>query len=268
MRTTMQTLSRTLGRLTAALPLALVVTLTACEGTTPNEPDSPAPETAEPGTPQPGTPEPGTPEPGTPQPGTPEPGTPEPGTPEPGTPEPDPIPGAITPSLSPKVKFMGGVRLRQSLATGLGLTPNEVCTELGTFDCVDTVHKISLGGVDAEYSRIDEPFETAPISTPIAVDRLALNACALRAERDFAAPGEAVVFGALAAASTGLADTDAVHASVQAVFQRLLRRAASADDLTRLDALATETTTAGESPQTFATLACFIAASSMEHLFY
>ena len=254
------TVATTVGRLTALAFVVLAPTL-ACEGT-----PSPNPE---PGVPDVVTPEPGTPGPGTPEPGTP---TPEPGTPSPeddgGTAEPEPIPGAITPSVAPKVKFIGGARLRAALAQSLDLPLADVCKELGTYDCVDNVHKISLGGVDPEFRRIDEPFKDAPIATPIAVDRVALNACSARSALDFATPESALIFGPLATSTTGLSDTVAIDASVSTLFQRMLRRAPTDGDIEKLRGLAEQTVAASESSQTFATLACFVAATTMENLFY
>lgn len=174
-----------------------------------------------------------------------------------GTPEvvvvPDPA------SRHPQALAKNGEAYSQDLARALGLSREELCVELGQYDCANVAHRIALFGVEPYVLRIDEPLNVTPVSAPLAVDRIALSACERRARADFAAPGSAVVFGALAQGGS-----DGPAQAVRALYDRILARDPETEELNLLLELGAPPAT----PVEFATLACFTVATSLENLFY
>ncbi len=171
-------------------------------------------------------------------------------------------------SSRPRVKFRGGARWGKDLGTALELEQNELCNELGIYDCVGAVHRITLGGVEPYSLGIDKPVETAPVIAPMAADRVALSACDLRAERDLADASKAVVFKEMPA--DGAPDEAARKAMGTRLVERLLRREARAEEVAELvkfwDEVLEEES---EDPRRdWATLTCFSLATSTEALFY
>ena len=184
-------------------------------------------------------------------------------------PEPDPEPGqeGVVASHKARVKFKGGERYARDLSAALELPRDQLCTELGLYDCVDEVHRISLGGVEPYELGIDEPLPVAPVSAAIAVDRVALSACIRRVELDFADPGSAVVFGSLATAGgPQRADLEAVAADL---IDRILRRDATPAEISALADFYVDAEAEADAPaQAFGQLSCFAVATMLEALFY
>jgi hypothetical protein len=176
-------------------------------------------------------------------------------------------PGAGAVSKKARLKFRGGDRLVTDLAEGLGLPRDEVCKELGAYDC-SIVHKVVLGGVEPYHSTIYEPVPKRAVPSALAVDRVALAACGRRAALDFEAPASALVFGEIAA-DPQMGDA-ALEAVVARLYDRLLRRAANAEEKAALVGFARELSSelGPEAPRRFATLGCFAVATTAEALFY
>lgn len=180
----------------------------------------------------------------------------------------DPIDGGVPPdpvivpdpaSRHPQVLAKTGEMYSQDLATALSLPRDQVCRELGSYDCARSAHRIALGGVEPYVLRIDQPLNVTPVSAPLAIDRIALSACGARAQADFAAPSSAVIFGPLAQGGS-----DGPGLAVRALYDRLLGRDPDAAELSAvLELNATPATS-----QEFAVLACFVIATSLENLFY
>jgi hypothetical protein len=176
---------------------------------------------------------------------------------------------------SPKslVRFKGGERLRNDLAATLALADDEVCTELGRLSCVDDVHKVTLGGVDAYASQVFRPSPSTGATTPSAVERVALSACAKRSRRDFADPTQALVWSGLGVDARGNVSDPAGAAPGQAVarlYQRAFGREPTSAEREQLTGfyervLAEKPEGAAEA---WATLACFATLTSLEFLFY
>ena len=162
-------------------------------------------------------------------------------------------------SRHPQVLAKTGEMYSQDLATALALPRDQVCKELGSYDCARVAHRIALGGVEPYVLRIDQPLNVTPVSAPLAVDRIALSACGARAEADFTAPGAAVIFGALAQGGS-----DGPALAVRSLYDRLLGRDPDPSELSAL----LELNVAPASPREFAVLACFVVATSLENLFY
>lgn len=181
-----------------------------------------------------------------------------------------PSPAEPEASSKPRVRAKNGRRFARQLAAGLELPQNGLCSELGLYDCVEEAHLIVMGGVDAAGLGITEPLPVAPVTAPIAYDRVALSACFQRADRDFASPDDAVVFGPLTANEV----SGEVRADVVSdLYLRLLHRDASDFERETLstfftDAVLPHTPDAREAHLQWAGLSCFAIATSVESLFY
>jgi hypothetical protein len=167
-------------------------------------------------------------------------------------------------SKNNRLKFKGGERLVADLATGLSLEPSELCKELGLYDC-KTAANISLGGVEPYVQTIYSPVGERTASTANAVERIALSACHLRMERDFAPAAQAALFAELAAPAPDLAKVEAVS---KRLYQKLLNRDASLEEVSHLTAFWKELSAEKEPAKAFATYACFAIATTEEALFF
>jgi hypothetical protein len=166
-----------------------------------------------------------------------------------------------------RVNFKGGKRLATDLGISLDLEKSEICNELGQYNCTDLAHNITLGGVEPYLQTIYQPIQQLSMSTLNAVDRTVLGACSRRAERDFAEPGTAVVFGAIAG-SKG-ASVAAIRKLSNELYQRLLGRNANRAELDALVKFYEELKATESAPaQAFAIHACFAIATTEESLFY
>ncbi|MFN3199613.1 MAG: hypothetical protein ACE366_14505 [Bradymonadia bacterium] len=160
-----------------------------------------------------------------------------------------------------RVKFKGGKRWARDLAKGLQIPRESVCTELGEYDCVDTVHLIALGGVEPYRLGINDPLPVAPVTAAIAVDRVALAACDVRVTQDLAG-GDAHIYVGLS--GDDKPSEEVLTAAAEKLYDQLLRRDADPDEVKSLLEFYTE----GMSPRDWALGTCFAVASSMEALFY
>lgn len=151
----------------------------------------------------------------------------------------------------------------RDLANGLGLQSWELCHELGTYDCIEDAHRITLGGVEPTSLGIDEPLAHPSVSAPIAVDRVATSACGERYTRDLAGP--AVVFGPVLES-----DTPGHREKVaQALVTRLLGREPNPDEVDALVSLHDTLAPLSDDPaRSWSIGACVVVATSTEALFY
>ncbi len=190
----------------------------------------------------------------------------------PPTTNPPPAGDVVVPSNNARLKLKSGQLYAAALASGLELPRAEVCHELGLYDCVDDVHNIALGGIEPYRTGILEPLEETTVTTPIAADRVALAACTTRAERDFADLANAKLFGALVVKDGALEDVSAapVEATIQRLYQRLVQRDATSDEVAALRDLYTEmaATPSADVAESWAAVSCYAVASTMEALFY
>jgi hypothetical protein len=174
-------------------------------------------------------------------------------------------------SAKGRVNFKGGRRYADDLARALSLPRTELCHELSSFDCVDGVHKIALGGVSPYEGAIYRPLRERTLSTVNAVDRIALTACTERARRDVEAPERAALFAELVRSPSGAGPSaEAIGAVTARLYTQLLGRTPEAAEREALGAFYTELATelGPAAPQRFAALACYAVASSEEALFY
>ena len=152
----------------------------------------------------------------------------------------------------------------RDLAQGLGLSEWELCTELGISDCIQDAHLITLGGVEPARLGIDDPLPEAPVSAPIAVDRVALSACGERLTRDEAGP--AVLFGPVLEKDS----KKNRRAVAEQLIIRLLSREPTKEEVDGLAIdLYADIEAASDAPaRDWAAGACMVVATSTEALFY
>jgi hypothetical protein len=148
----------------------------------------------------------------------------------------------------------------RDLSRGLGIGTDALCLELSRYDCTGA-HRIALGGVDPYDRAVYEPLAEPGISSPLAIDRIALGACGERVARDFA--GEQQMFAEIA-------DGDATPQERALVAERLirslLRRAGEPHEIEAIVALADDP--AVHDARMWGQLACFAVATTLENVFY
>lgn len=172
----------------------------------------------------------------------------------------------VTPSETARIKFKGVTRLVNNLSQALSLPKDQLCKELGTFNCFTQAHEITLGGVEPYVKRINEKWHMPPLSAPITVDRVALASCAERVKRDFADASQALIFKALVSGDTS---ASAREKAVIALYQRLLLREPTKAQADAWVGFFDKVKEKSKKPsQDWATLVCFGVVSSTEFLFY
>ena len=152
---------------------------------------------------------------------------------------------------------------RSDLANGLGLQTWELCAELGTYDCIEDAHLVTLGGVEPAQLGIDDPLPNASVSAPIAADRVAIAACAQRFTRDQAGPS--VLFGPVLDGDTA--------GNRKTVSENLVRRLLGREPNTAeigslLDLHDTLEPLSSDLTRDWSIGACVVVATSTEALFY
>jgi hypothetical protein len=145
-----------------------------------------------------------------------------------GTPPPPPGPLQTPAAKNGRLKFKGGDRITADLASALALEPSAVCKEFGLYDCAGLAHKITLGGVEPYNLTVYQASTERGVSTANAVERLALSACHMRMEKDFADKGKAKLFGELVGAAPSEASLSAVASRL---YLKLLGRAATTEEI-------------------------------------
>jgi hypothetical protein len=181
------------------------------------------------------------------------------------------MPPAETPPVSAKatVKLKDKERLVNDFQRALELSDEELCTEVGSLSCAD-VHGIALGGVDAYDAGIYEPLESTAATTPIAIDRIALNMCQTRAHLDLGDTTQAAIFQL--EVSGGAIDPE--HAStvdaITTLFNRIHLREPTDREVALLQQLYRDIESGGsEQPAAdWAAVGCYAVLSMMESVFY
>ncbi|MDP2344046.1 MAG: hypothetical protein Q8O67_24025 [Deltaproteobacteria bacterium] len=155
--------------------------------------------------------------------------------------------------------------LETDLMAALDLAKDELCSELGLYSCVDFVHLVPLGGNEPFARSQYEPLPSPTVTTPIAFDRVALSACATRADKDIA--GDGVVFASLDFDAAAVDDATAAPV-LEGLGKRLLGRALTPGEIEEFTALTVDDDGAAVSPRDFAILSCFAIATMSETIFY
>lgn len=155
--------------------------------------------------------------------------------------------------------------VEQDLSRALELSPDELCTELGRFRCIDEVHLAGLGGHEPFEQGLYEPLGEPLVTTSLALERVALSACGTRVQRDRTDP---VVFTALALDEPApAANSEAFTQTVQTLYRRLLSRDPLDSEQRALADLLVDDEGEPLSSAEFAHLACFAVATTTEFSF-
>ncbi|QRK12935.1 hypothetical protein JQX13_24630 [Archangium violaceum] len=184
-----------------------------------------------------------------------------------------PPPPELARSTRNNLRFKGPERLTSDFAAALSLPVAQVCNELGQYPCTSSVHTVALGGVEPYGIGIYEPMPFTGVTTPIAVDRVALSACGQRVTLDLTPPTEAVIFGGIDLDSQGrLASRESapVRNAITALYQRALLRDPTEAEVGALLQLATDIESSGsQAPgRDWMKAACFVVLSSAESIFF
>ena len=184
-------------------------------------------------------------------------------------------PVVVVPSIaSPKanVRFLNAPRLSKTFAKALALPENELCTELGQYQCVDFIHKVSLLGTDPYLFGANEPLKATTASTPLIVERVATAGCLSRYKLDRAQPASGIFFHRLVIDASGKANADApeVAAALDGIYVRALQRHATATEVADLKQLYRdiEALPSSKPAEDWAIASCVAVLTSMESLFY
>jgi hypothetical protein len=162
--------------------------------------------------------------------------------------DPNGLPPVVESSKS-RLQFRGGPLYAAMLSNGLGIAPPDLCKELGLYDCVKDVHRIALLDVEPYRTGIIEPLENTVVSTPIAVERVALSACTQWAKK------------APATDHRGIAGS---------LYRGLLQRDPLQTEIDHLETLYAQMAEANAPSldETWAAMSCFAVATTEEALFY
>lgn len=174
------------------------------------------------------------------------------------------------PPTSPKanVRFKGPRRLANDLAQTLGLDPADVCDELDGLSCTDDVHAVTLGGVEPWNLGIYEPAKHSSVTSPIAVDRVVLEACIRAVDRDLA--GSPKVFDLTLDGSALDVDDPSVEATITGLYNRAFLREPDAHEIDALVDLYAdiEASSTSAPARDWAVATCFASLTTLEFLFY
>ena len=181
---------------------------------------------------------------------------------------------------SPKanVRFLNAARMSKTFAKALGLPENELCKELGQYQCVDLIHKISLLGTDPYLFGVNDPLPSTTTSTPLVAERVATAGCVERATRDRAAQGRpskppnGALFYRIVIDANGKTNPDApeLATTVDQLYVRAVQRHARAGEIEQHRQLYRdiEALPSAKPAEDWAIASCVSVLTSMEALFY
>jgi hypothetical protein len=192
--------------------------------------------------------------------------------PQPTTPTTTPEPAAkMAVSTKNDLLWKRARALQNGLAQALAIPPEDVCSELSRYSCIDLVHQVPLGGNEPFAQGLYEPLRTPSTTTALSFDRVVLAACSTAVEID-AARAAPIVFRGHALTDEPLVDRDDATVGARllgtTLFQRVHAREPEAAELDALTELIVDDDGAPLSGRTFAKLACFAVASTTENLFF
>ncbi|MGV3624471.1 MAG: hypothetical protein ACO1OB_26870 [Archangium sp.] len=180
--------------------------------------------------------------------------------------------GGIAKSAKARVRFKGNERFAIDLAVGLGLPIDQVCKELGQYDCAFFVHGVALGGVEPYGVGLYEPPQQTGATTALAVERVVLSACAQRLAADVGNPATALIYRGLPVVDGKLSPVDGpeVRALITDLAQRAWLRDPTAEEVESLIQLARdiEPSHPTDAAAQWGLAACFTVFSSAEAVFY
>ena len=177
----------------------------------------------------------------------------------------------IKSSAKSNLRFKRQQRLANDMAQALGLEPSAVCDELGVADCFE-VHRIPMGGVAPYIEGIFVPLDNTTVTTPLAVERIALAGCEKRVDADLTGSDPQIFKDVLVGPLGNLADPqgEAVRNAIDTLYKRAVLRPASEAEIAHLVAFHQEVVDTGDerSARSWMILSCYAVLTSMEALFY
>ncbi len=175
------------------------------------------------------------------------------------------VPAAPVAAPYGALKQKSGDVVATDLAAALSLPRDALCEELGAYDCVRDVHRITLGGVEPYSLGIRTPLASPSVTAPLALDRLAFAACGERVRLDFDGAETDGLFAALAKTSD-----DAAYLQVATeLVSRLLARDPNPAELEALLGFRDDVSGTGkDAARQWSLGACAAVATSVEFLFY
>jgi len=180
--------------------------------------------------------------------------------------------GSLSRSARGNLRFKGPERLTTDFSAALGLRPEQVCTELGQYQCATLVHNVALGGVDPYGPGLYEPSGVTAVTTSLVVDRIAWSACTKRVDLDLVSPANAVVFRGLTMTGPKLTNAEGpeVTTAIGELTHRVLQRDPYANEIARYQKLAKDIEATGndEPGRAWMQAVCFAVLSSAESVFY
>jgi hypothetical protein len=175
-------------------------------------------------------------------------------------------------SSKANVKFKRSVRMTNDFANALSLPADQLCKELGQYQCTTLVHPLALGGTDPYGIGLYEPLPFTGMASPLVTDRVALSGCQLRTSADLAAGSSAVIWKGVTPDGAGKLNIDAsqVDDALDALYRRTVLRHPTASEVGHLKQLYRDIEATGKPApgQAWMTLSCFAVLSSVEALFY
>ncbi len=178
----------------------------------------------------------------------------------------------ITRSAKGRLRFKGNERFTVDLAVGLGGTVDQVCKELGQYDCSFFVHPVALGGVEPYGVGLYEPPSVTGATTSLVVERVVLSACTARINADLSNPAGALIFKGVPVSGGKLSAVDGpgVRALIVDLAQRGWLRDPSEAEVAELVQLARDVEVAqpNDAAKQWMQAACFAVFSSAEAVFY
>jgi hypothetical protein len=170
------------------------------------------------------------------------------------------------------VRFKRNIRLTTDFAIALGLPFDTFCQELGQYSCTLLVHPLALGGTDPYNSGLYEPLPFTGATSPIVIDRVALNGCLQRVTADLADPSTALIYKGITVDGAGKMDPtqQPVADAVTQLYQRIMLRNPTSAETEHLRQLYRDIEATGkpQPAQNWMTLSCFSVLSSVESVFY
>lgn len=164
---------------------------------------------------------------------------------------------------APTVVWKRTDALLADLAAAMELPRAELCKELGEVDC-GQVHRVALGANDPFEKALYRPFAEPLQTTPLAVERVVLQACSSRSKLDQA--GDAVVFKHFDLSAASVSEDQLALLGTE-LYRRLLGRDPSDKELAAFAALRLDDSGAELPAARVALMACFAVGTSREFLF-
>ena len=168
------------------------------------------------------------------------------------------------------IKFKDGDRYLRDLSVALNLPRESICKELSQYDCYTDAFRIVLGGMEPYGIRALEPIAEASLTSPIALDRVALRVCSARVAEDMKDTQKAVLYVAPPSKNR---EKNWEKTMVAKLYDKLLQREPLTEETARMmefysTVAAKHAGTPADAARDWVVLGCFSVASSLESVFY